>query len=135
MKPSLLKSAATYTGAAVATVILALGLTRLMADHQRPSFIVGVMPACESRIVRDLLVRAVHQSPRAQQSGLRIIELGAVEDYAKDAPSRADQATVEMRFCKAAAFTNAGQGDLHFILKWLNAKEDQIWLEITVATI
>jgi hypothetical protein len=135
MKPSLLKSATTYAGAAVITAILALGLTRLMGDHQRPSFIIGVMPTCESRVVRDLLVRAVHQSPRAQQSGLRIIELGDVEDYARDATPRTNSATVEIRSCKAVAFTNAGQGDLHFILKWLNSKKDQIWLEITVSTI
>lgn len=135
MKPSLLKSAATYTGAAVATVILALGLTRLIANHQHPSFIAGVMPACESETVRDLLVRAVHQSPRAQQSGLRIIELGDVEDYAKDATPQTNHVPIDVRFCKAVAFTNAGQGDLHFILKWLNARKDQIWLEITVSTI
>jgi hypothetical protein len=41
----------------------------------------------------------------------------------------------ELRFCKAVVFTNAGQGDIHFHLKWIDAKKDQVWLQITVSTI
>ena len=126
------KSAAAYAAAAsAATAIIVFAPGSNVNNHQTP----GVLPACNAKLVRNLLIQAVHQSPRAQQGGLRIIELDDVEDYAKDAAQRTDLASIDIRFCKAVAFTNAGQGDLYFILKWLNAKRDQIWLEITVSTI
>jgi hypothetical protein len=99
------------------------------------STIPGVMPACDTPLVKELLSNAVHQSPRGLHSGLRIIALGQVEEYARQTPGPDSNALNDLRFCKAVAFTNAGQGDLHFILKWINAKKDQIWLEITVSTI
>lgn len=132
------KSIAAYAVAVTAvgsTIALAPGIIGSFVNTQHTPFVKGIMPACDTKLVRDLLIQAVHQSPRAQQSGLRIIELGDVEDYAKDAVPRTDQLPVDIRFCKAVAFTNASQGDLHFILKWLNAKKDQFWLEITVSTI
>jgi hypothetical protein len=68
-------------------------------------------------------------------TAVRIIALGQVEEYARQTPGPDSTALNDLRFCKVVAFTNAGQGDLHFILKWINAKKDQIWLEITVSTI
>ena len=121
--------------AVAATIALAPGIVGSFPNAQRTQFVTGIMPACDTKLVRDLLIRAVHKSPRARQGGLRIIELGDVEDYAKNAAPRTDSASIDIRFCQAVAFTNAGQGDLHFILKWLNAKKDQLWLEITVSTI
>lgn len=128
------KSFAAYAVAATAVgaiTAFAPGLIGSFVNTQPAPVVKGIMPACNSKLVRELLIRAVHQSPSAQESGLR----SDVEDYAKDAAPRTDPSPVDIRFCKAVAFTNAGQGDLHFVLKWLNAKKDQVWLDITLSTI
>jgi len=95
--------------------------------------IAGQMPVCESSTARSLLREAIDKSPRAIQSGLKVSEIGTIKDYAED-PCLAASTTVEMRFCQATVFTNAGSGQVHFVMKWVDPDKSRLWLETTVWT-
>lgn len=104
----------------------------LAACNNEPTFTAGQMPECDSPYTKNLFTSAIHQSPRGQQ-GLKIIQLGATEDYSGATKLPPDK--IDLRFCKVHAFTNAGEGDMHFTLKWMNAEKSKIWLQVTVSTI
>jgi hypothetical protein len=84
----------------------------------------GKIPACESSVARQLLKRAVEQSPHAQQSGLKIIKLGEFYDLT------VDKSTAK-RTCAGEVFTNAGRGSIDFTLDWMSPKQDEVWLQVT----
>jgi hypothetical protein len=112
---------------------------RTPAASQLLDFKQGEMPPCDSAFSRRLLIQTIHQSPVAMQSGLKVLQLGSVIDYLNDNNRPVDPKSLDpkedLRFCKANVFTNAGQGDVHFVLKWTDAKKDTVWLQVTVSTL
>ena len=67
--------------------LLLLPLFLLLAGRNgadEPTFKAGEMPACDSKHIRELLVRAVHQSP-AGQRGLDVAQIGTIGRLAMDA--------------------------------------------------
>ena len=116
-------------------LILFLAGLLLSACNNEPTFRVGQMPECDAPFTKNFLKRVVDESPAGKQNGLKIIEVGATEDYAGAAASRPTADKVDTRFCKVRAFTNAGEGDIHFVLKWIDPAKTKVWLEITVSTI
>ena len=67
-----------------------------------------------------------------------MLQIGGVEDYL-DGPDKPKQPealdpNTTLRFCKSTVFTNAGQGDVHFNLTWIDATKTRLWLQVTVVT-
>jgi len=107
-------------------------------DRASEEFNVGQMPPCESKPVRRLLTKTIGESPSALQTGLKLIQIGEVEDYANTRGQPATPVSLDpeqsLRFCKAYIFTNAGKGDIHFNLSWTDATKSGLWLQVTVVT-
>jgi len=77
----------------------------------------GQMPECDSPITRKLLTDAIHNSPRGVNFGLKVVSLGAVADYTSDPADKAKLTSFGWdRYCKATAFTTAGEGDFQFYM-------------------
>ncbi|MGU9979866.1 hypothetical protein ACJ4V0_07475 [Phreatobacter sp. HK31-P] len=93
--------------------------------------VAGQMPQCDSRVSRDLLRDAIDKSPRALQTGLKLSEIGTINDYI---PAQATDPNKDIRFCQAKVFTNGGSGEVHFALKWMDQAKSRLWLEVTLWT-
>ncbi|MEH2517444.1 hypothetical protein V1279_003017 [Bradyrhizobium sp. AZCC 1610] len=100
-----------------------------------PKMVAGQMPACDSKFTRELLVNAIHQSPY----GVKVVQVGSIGPLSGDnAKPQTPEPPVEadgQRFCQSHLFTNAGEGDVYFYLKWMDAKKEKVWLQLTVSTI
>lgn len=93
----------------------------------------GEMPACNSDATKQLLTKAIQQSPLSKQ-GLELISIGQAAPY--NAPSLvggADfiQGTDGRWLCKAMTYTNAGKLEATFSMEWANDTKSQIWLEVS----
>ncbi|MEY9580986.1 hypothetical protein ABIE88_008562 [Bradyrhizobium diazoefficiens] len=114
-------------------VLLGIGAMFLFAGPKSPSFKAGVMPRCESEFARDLLVRAIQQSPAAQQ-GFKVVRLGETTTFmnmANKDQSGYKPGNIELMICEGKVYTNAGEMLTSFNMKWIDpSKKDEVWLEI-----
>jgi hypothetical protein len=101
-----------------------------------PKTVVGQMPTCDSKYTRNLLVRAIHESP-AGQRGIKVVQVGTVDDFIKepDEKAKVEKFYEGGRYCEAHLFTNAGEGQVQFYLKWIDDKKDKVWLQLTGSSI
>jgi hypothetical protein len=108
------------------------------SGNNEAQLIAGQMPPCDSAIVRQLLAQTVEQSPRALQQGLKLIQIGEIDDYLDSSTSPNLPETLDpnkaQRFCQSKVFTNAGKGEIHFNLTWTDTDKARLWLQVTVVT-
>ncbi|MET3364705.1 hypothetical protein [Bradyrhizobium ottawaense] len=115
-------------------VLICIGAMFLFTGSKGPSsFKAGVMPRCESEFARDLLVRAIQQSPVAKQ-GFKVVRLGETSTFmnmANKDQSDYKPGNIELMICEGRVYTNAGEMLTSFNMKWIDpSKKDEVWLEI-----
>ena len=113
---------------AIAVVLVVLGYFFFIREDN--GLVVGQMPECNSKFARELLMKAVHDSPLSKTTGLKILKLGDVVDFLKDAPKPPE----DHRVCNAQAFTNAGKKMYMFSIKWVDEDKDEVYLEVMAST-
>lgn len=91
----------------------------------------GQMPACVDPVVSDLLTSAINESPRGLH-GLKVQRANNFRGFSDkpQSPYETDP-TVEVRFCIADVFTNAGRGAVYFNLTWTDQKRNELSLQVT----
>lgn len=94
----------------------------------------GQMPTCTDSIVSDLLTSAINESPRGLH-GLKVQRANNFRGFSDkpgepQSPYERDP-TVDVRFCIADVFTNAGRGAVYFNLTWTDQKRNELSLLIT----
>ncbi|WP_024513344.1 hypothetical protein [Bradyrhizobium sp. ARR65] len=95
----------------------------------------GRMPQCDSSFIRELLIKAVNQSP-AGQNGLKVLKVNEIGDFAVVGPlGTSGDPEAEARNCSAFTLTNAGKAIFFFELTWSSPKKDEVWLEITKSSL
>lgn len=95
---------------------------------------VGQMPTCTDSVVSDLLTSAINESPRGLH-GLKVQRANNFRGFS-DKPGEPQlpyerDPTVDVRFCIADVFTNAGRGAVYFNLTWTDQKRNELSLLIT----
>lgn len=91
----------------------------------------GQMPTCVDPVVSDLLTSAINESPRGLH-GLKVQRANNFRGFSDEPQSTYEtNPAVEVRFCIADVFTNAGRGAVYFSLTWTDQKRNELSLLIT----
>lgn len=117
--------------AAAATVIGAFAYEKGLLPSFASGLVAGQMPPCDGQVARGMLRDAIDKSPRSSQTGLKVSEIGTINDYI---PAQATDPNQDLRLCQARVFTNGGSGEVHFALKWMDQAKSRLWLEVTLWT-
>jgi hypothetical protein len=110
-------------------ILLGIGGLFLFAGPKASSFEAGVIPRCESEFARDLLTKVIQESPGAKQGLIKLVRLGGTKTVWNQANKDQEGYTpgkIALMVCEASIFTNAGQHDIHFHMKWIDeAKKER----------
>jgi hypothetical protein len=117
---------AAIIGGGIGTLLIGGGA--LFSSIAEPTFVPGQMPTCSSDFTKELYQDAFAQSPLAAQTGLKILEIGAIQDIGQGAGFAGTAAW--QRLCTVQVFTNGGLHTSIFHTQFMNDAKDQIWLEI-----
>jgi hypothetical protein len=93
----------------------------------------GAIPKCGSEFARNLLVKVINNSP-AGLAGLKAVRVGETDTWKnmanKDEPDYTPGKN-QMLFCDAQVFTNAGEKNVQFNMRWVDeTKKDEVWLDV-----